>query len=138
MQEPVDVPVRARRSPEPPPGRGRETTAIVVATIVSPILVGLAAVTWVWSQNRAEFETAVVVRPAVAMATAALLLVLTFRLLTGHLGAGSFLASLTLVAILGYGAVLDVMTALTGRDSMRAQMVVRVVDIAALGLATVV
>jgi hypothetical protein len=105
---------------------------------VSPILVGLAAVTWVWSQNRAEFEASVVARPALVVAAAAVLLILIFRLLSGRLGAASFLASLTLVAILGYGTVVDVMTAVTGRDSMRAQMAVRVLDIVALGLAIVV
>ena len=138
MQEPVDVPVRARPSPMPPPGRGGESTAIVAATIVSPILVGLAAVIWVWSQNRAEFEASVVARPAVAVAAAAVVLILIFRLLAGRLGAASLLASLTLVAILGYGTLVDVVAALTGRDSMRAQMAVRVLDIVALGLAIVV
>ena len=34
MQESVDVPVRARPSPMPPPGRGGESTAIVRASFV--------------------------------------------------------------------------------------------------------
>ena len=110
----------------------------MAATIVSPILVGLAAVTWVWSQNRAEFEASVVARPAIVVTAVALILILIFRVLSGRLGAASLLASLTLVAILGYGTVVDLMTALTGRDSMRAQMVVRVLAIVALGLAIVV
>ena len=134
----MDVPVRTRRGPEPPPGHGGESTAIVAATIVSPILVGLAAVTWVWTQNRAEFEASVVVRPALVVVTAAVLLLLIFRLLTGRLGAASLLACLTLVAILGFGTVVDVMTSVTGRESMRAQAAVRVLDIAGLGLAIVV
>ena len=138
MQEPVDVPVRSRRDPGSPPRGVAESTAIVAATIVSPILVGLAVVTWVWSQNRAEFEASVVVRPAVAVAAAAVLLMSIFRLLTGRLGAASFLASLTLVAILGYGTVVDVTTALTGRDSMRVQTAIRALDVVALGLAIVV
>ena len=138
MQEPVDVPVRSRGDPGPPPSGVEESTAIVAATVMSPILVGLAAVTWVWSQNRAEFEASVVVRPAVAVAAGAVLLILIFRLLTGRLGAASLLASLTLVAILGYGTVVDVIDRADGRDSMRAQMAIRVLDVVALGLAIVV
>jgi hypothetical protein len=72
------------------------------------------------------------------VAAAAVVLMLIFRLLTGRLGAASLLASLTLIAILGYGTVVDVTTALTGRDSMRMQMAIRVLDVVALGLAIVV
>ncbi len=138
VQEPVDVKARAQRAPGPPTAREGESRAIVLVTIVSPILVGLAALTWVWTQNRAELDASVVVRPAIVVAAGALLLVLIFRLLAGRLGAASLLASLTLVAILGFGTVVDVMTSMTGRESMRAQGAVRILDIAVLGLAIVV
>lgn len=134
----MDLAARAERPPGPPPDRDAESTAIVLATILSPVIVGLAAVTWLWTQNRAEFEAAVVVRPAIVVASIALVLLVTFRLLAGRLGAASFLASLTLMAILGYGTIVDVMTALTGRGSVRAQAAVRLVDVVVLGLAIVV
>jgi FtsH-binding integral membrane protein len=132
----VDVPSSASAS-GPPPDPGRATTATRVATILSPLLVGLAAVTWLWSQNRAEFEAAVVVRPAIVVASIALVLLLVFRLLAGRLDAASFLTSLALVGILGYGTAVDVVTAVTGRGSARVMAALRLVDIVALGVAIV-
>jgi hypothetical protein len=133
----VDIPARGRRAPGPP-GRNWDSAAILLATILSPVLVGLAAVIWVWTQNRAEFDASIVARPAIVVASTAIILLPIFRILAGRLGAASLLASLTLVVILGYGTILDLSSALTGRESVRAQQVLRILDIAALVLAIVV
>ena len=133
----MDVPSVTRAS-GPRPDPGRSSIATNVATILSPFLVGFAAVTWLWTQNRAEFGVGVIARPLIVVAATALAFLVVFRLLAGRLGAASLVASLALIAILGYGTIVDVMAALTGRGSARAIAAVRLVDIVALGTAIVV
>jgi hypothetical protein len=133
----VNVPSVTRAS-GPRPDANRASIVTNVATILSPFLVGFSAVTWLWTQNRAEFGVGVIARPLIVVAAIALAFLVVFRLLAGRLGAASLVTSLGLVAILGYGTIVDVMTALTGRRSVGAMAAVRLVDIVILGVAIVV
>jgi hypothetical protein len=123
---------------EPSPGRTPRPRLATLATIASPVAVGLAPLVWLWAGNRGEFEPGVMVAPAVVVTLVALLLVGFFRWLTGGLGAAALLASATLVAIFAFGTELDLLAAVLGREPGRGPLLVRVANLAALGLVVAV
>ena len=120
-------------TPPAPVGRAPRTRLTAIATIGAPVAVGLAPLVWLWAANRSEFEPGVMVVPAIVVTGLALLLVAVFQLLTGRLGAASLLASATLVAIFAFGTELDVLAAVLGREPGRSALLVRAVNLVALG-----
>lgn len=132
MDPDVTSPARDGSAPAPDPAPQRRWTAI--ATIGAPVAVGLTPLIWLWANNRGEFEPGVLVGPAVVVTLTALLLVAFYRWLTHDLGAGSLLASATLVAILAFGTELDLLAALLGREPGRAALVVRAANVLALAV----
>lgn len=123
-----------RATPARPIRVARRARGTQLLTLAAPMLVGLAPILWLWTENRAEFEPTVILRPAAVVALMAVGLTGAFRLLAGRLGAASLLASLAVIAIFSYGTQLDLLAALTGRTSVRVQAAVRLVDVAAIVL----
>ena len=123
------------RAAAAPSGRSSSTALSASATMVAPIMVGLAPLIWLWTSNQTEFAPTVMLRPAILVIVGAFLLLAVFRRITGDLGAASLLVSVTFIVIFAYGNQLDVLAAILGRESIRGALLIRVTDLVVLGLA---
>ncbi len=114
--------------------RSSSSPLTACATILAPIAVGLAPPIWLWASNRTDFPPTVILRPAILVVVAAVLLLALFRWLTGDLGAASLLVSATFVAVFMFGNQLDILAAILGREPRRGPLLIRVANIIVLGL----
>lgn len=125
----------AATAPAAAPSRLSSTRLTTCATIIAPIAVGLAPLVWLWASNRTDFAPTVILRPAILVIVAALLLLALFRWITGDLGAASLLVSATFMVIFLFGNQLDVLAAILGREPRRGPLLIRVANVIVLGLA---